>query len=156
MTIFIVGGSNSILKNGWTRRLQEFFPENEVKNLSIGATCSVTGLFRSLFTSNVAAGDTIIWEYALNDCNHVDTHGLSHAFILRHLEVLLAHCSRANIKFAALILKSFPQEAKVSDSIYHLEVKDTFRRWGVVFLDLSGEYRRVINVDFIPKIFYEE
>lgn len=156
MTIFICGGSNSILKGGWTRRLNALLPNHEIRNISIGATCSVTGLYRCLFTVKLSAGDTVIWEYALNDCNHVDIHGLSDEYLLKCLELMLAECAQRRVKFVALIFKSLNQELWSGEPNYHRKVKALFSAWGVEYVDVSAEYRRFLDVVSIPPAYYEE
>lgn len=156
MTVYISGGSNSLLKKGWTRRIKDLVPDKNFVNISIGATCSVTGLYRSLFTVPLSPGDTLIWEYALNDCNHVDLHGLSEKYLLRYLEILLAECALRKIKFVGLIFKSLPQESQGYEPSYHRKIINLFNHWKVVYINISEEYRKFIGYEIIPKEYYEE
>ena len=155
MTLYISGGSNSLLRNGWVRGAGDFAPGDEVVNLSIGATCSITGLFRSLFTADLQAGDTLVWEYALNDANHIANFGLSSDFILKYLEVLLAHCATRQVTFAALIFVPQEMESEVSETPYKIALKQLFDHWGVAYADISFEYRRALGVETLPADLFE-
>lgn len=146
MTAYIVGGSNSILASGWTREAPAIFRGAEVRNLSIGATCSVTGLYRALFTADLQPGDTVLWEYALNDANHVANGVLPADFLLRYLEILLAHCARRGVRFAALLFLSRRLERQDEDPPYKTALRQLLTRWGVPYADISAEYRRELGV----------
>lgn len=155
MTVYISGGSNSLLHNGWMRSANQFGAGADVVNLSIGATCSITGLYRCLFTANMQAGDTLVWEYALNDANHVAKFDLSNGFILRYLEVLLAFCAARQVRFAALIFVAQNQESVVAETPYKAQLKDLFDHWGVPYADISQEYRRALGVQTLPAELFE-
>ncbi len=64
MTTYICGGSNSVRRGGWVHHFD--VPSD---NISIGASTSIMGAYRVMFCRDVAPGDTVIWEYALNDAN---------------------------------------------------------------------------------------
>lgn len=153
--IYICGGSNSLLKNGWAHRFIEH-SEEPVRNVSIGATCSITGLYRLFFTSDIQPGDTVVWEYALNDANHVSQNGLSEAFLLRYVEVLLTDFAQRGVKLVAVLLKSWSQEKMGRDPSYHHNLKELLDRWRVSYADVSAESRQRLSVAVLPDHCYEE
>ena len=75
MAVYISGGSNSILKGGYADRLLKDPSNADFKTVAIGGTSSITGLYRLLFTEKLNPGDTVLWEYALNDLNQIKKSG---------------------------------------------------------------------------------
>ncbi|MEP5375911.1 MAG: hypothetical protein ABJQ14_08995, partial [Hyphomicrobiales bacterium] len=64
--IYISGGSNSIRKGGWSYSFADLLEDpDEIKNISIGGTGSITSAWRVLFTQDIKPDDIVIWEYAL-------------------------------------------------------------------------------------------
>ena len=150
MTVFIVGGSNSLMKTGWTKNAAHLFPNEDVVNLSIGATCSLTGLYRSVFTADIFSGDTIVWEYALNDANQISSGFVSAEFLLKYIELLLAICFQRRVRFVALIFKSQNLENIEGENDYHTLLKALLDTWDVRYSDISVEYRNDFKVDKVP------
>lgn len=124
--------------------------------MAIGAICSITGLYRALFTADMRPGDTLIWEYALNDANHVKKHGLAKEFLLKYLEILLDVCNQRQVKFTAMIFVSRPEERSGKETPYKLGLKELLEQRGVSYCDVSHEYRIISEMDILPWNFYEE
>lgn len=155
MTVYVAGGSNSLLPSGWTRRIHKLFAGDAFENISIGATNSITGLFRAMFTIELNAGDTILWEYALNDINHVEKRGLSAAHLLRYVETLLAFCAERKVNFVALLFVSGAQEARGAEPGYKARLRALFDSWQVAYVDVPGEYRQVLGESPLPPECFE-
>lgn len=155
MTIFVIGGSNSILRGGWTRRLPELAEGEPVANLSIGATASITGLYRLMFTADPAPGDTIIWEYALNDIIHVDSFHLGADYLLRYVEILLDHCIAREIRFVALLFVPQVAERAGAEPEYKARLRHLFDRRGVAYADIPAEFRTLTGTPCLEAEHFE-
>lgn len=75
MRILVIGGSNSLLKDGYVSQLQQSlqpYVAAEIVQLSVGATTSLAAVARLLETAGpgMAAPDVILYEYAINDSGH--------------------------------------------------------------------------------------
>ncbi|GHC53239.1 SGNH/GDSL hydrolase family protein [Neogemmobacter tilapiae] len=103
--IFIVGGSNSILRNGWTYALADALgPDQPITNLSCGAASTLMGLFRFLGQiDQCRPGDVVIWEYALNDQNHCSS-GQSWQVLVRYVKWMIRLCHDHGLLFLPLVL----------------------------------------------------
>lgn len=139
MTIFIVGGSNSLMKDGWVTSLTRLLPSEQITNISIGATHSMTGLFRVMTRSDLQPGDTIVWEYALNEINH-NQRGHRTEDLLRFLEHLLRLCSRRGINFAAAVFTPRQIEALPARPAYYDALLQLFAHYGVPSFDVSPRW----------------
>ena len=62
MGLVIVGGSNSLLRDGWASQLAARCPGETMVNLSIGAAPSLMGFYRLLTSDTCPPGSTVIWE----------------------------------------------------------------------------------------------
>jgi hypothetical protein len=66
--IFVFGGSNSVMKNGWMTHFKAAAEaEYEIINRSLGGATTLMGLYRLFETPELGPGDIAIWEYGVND-----------------------------------------------------------------------------------------
>ncbi|MDX2485216.1 MAG: SGNH/GDSL hydrolase family protein [Pseudodonghicola sp.] len=141
MTLYISGGSNSLLKGSWVHKLQERLPaEREITNISIGAAPSQMGAFRCLHTIDLKPGDTVIWEYGVNDANHIDSRGYTNAEQKKALEWTIRHCRDRGAKFAAMIFQPEKRERRQRVTAYRQMLHRVCTRYGVGFFDVPLAY----------------
>ena len=72
MNILVLGGSNSLLKNGYVQHLEQALAARgpvTVRQLSVGATSSLAAIGRLSETAG-ADVDVILYEYSINDAGH--------------------------------------------------------------------------------------
>ncbi|SFV13540.1 SGNH/GDSL hydrolase family protein [Pseudoduganella namucuonensis] len=73
MRILIIGGSNSLLKDGYVSHLQQSLQghtEVHVDQASVGATTSLAAIGRLFDTYRAGQYDFILYEYSINDAGH--------------------------------------------------------------------------------------
>lgn len=147
MTIYVCGGSNSVRKGSWVNH----FP-HEVSNISIGAATSIMGVYRAIFTKDIGAGDTLIWEYALNDSNQ--TLGLGRSYtvdeLLSYCEMLIRHCAERGARFVALILTPRRRERQDKTDVYRLRLMKMLRYYDIRFVEVSRELRKKWQLAQLP------
>jgi hypothetical protein len=153
MSVFIVGGSNSLRKEGWTSYFRHAFPE--AINLSVGANSTLVGLFRAMSTPELKAGDTLIWEYALNDVNHLKQ-GYDPNFLLGFVEHLILHCRTREIKFAPVVLTPLWVERKPDRVPYYEALLHLFDHYGLEPFDMSRAMRGARGVKTLPATVYQD
>lgn len=147
MTTYICGGSNSVRKGGWVHH----FPlENE--NISIGAATSIMGAYRAIFTRDIRAGDTVIWEYALNDFNQAFGRARSYTVdgLLKYCEAIIRHCAERGARFIALVLTPRARERQEKPDAYRRRLIRMLRHYDVPFVEVSRELRRRFEVAELP------
>ncbi len=116
--IFVIGGSNSLMKNGWVSKLKTDFSDRvEIVNLSIGAATSLMAIYRIL-SGQIPDGSTVVWEYAINESNHFKN-GQSVSSLLYGVDWLLTLCARRSIRFIPLIFWTREQAAKGEPGAYY-------------------------------------
>ena len=77
MTVWVVGTSASIDRNGWFSEISGRTAEEPVVNLSIGNQTSIMGLMRVYSVrEKIQEGDIVVWEYTLLDVLLEDFYGL--------------------------------------------------------------------------------
>lgn len=146
MTLFIVGGSNSLFRDGWTGK----FPE--AKNLSVGATTTLCGIFRCLQPDGPKIGDTVIWEYGVNETVHsrriYDTD-----VILRNLEQFLRMANQNKWKVLPLMLIPQVEEREGTPEYYH-HALGLFKYYGLSVVDVSANFREKLGQ--VPADYYTD
>ncbi|MDK3016032.1 SGNH/GDSL hydrolase family protein [Pseudodonghicola flavimaris] len=141
MTIYISGGSNSLLKGGWVHRLRDRLPEDqEIVNISIGAAPSQMGAFRCLHTIDLKPGDTVIWEYGVNDANHIDARGYTNPELRKAVEWTMRHCRDRQARFAALIFQPRNREKRGRLTAYRKMLHRICEKHGVGFFDVPQAF----------------
>lgn len=141
MAVYISGGSNSVTKNGWVQGFRENLgSEESVINVSIGAAPSQMGAFRCLYTIDLQAGDTVIWEYGVNDTNHIDQRRYTAEEVLKGLEWIILHCRERSAKFAAVIFQPNNREKKGRVTRYRRMIHRICERYGVGYFDVPLAY----------------
>lgn len=73
MNILVVGGSNSLLKDGYVAHLERALAARgpvTVRQLSVGATSSLAAIGRLFDSAGMERVDVILYEYSINDAGH--------------------------------------------------------------------------------------
>lgn len=135
MRVVISGGSNSVRKRGWTADLVRRLPaETAVVNLSVGASTSTMGAWRVMTVGGLGPGDVLVWEYAVNDRNHIGKSGTTAATLLRHVEHVICAVRDADARMLAVGLVS-QRQATGGDDSYLVALRELFGHYGVPFFD---------------------
>ncbi|WP_068305525.1 hypothetical protein [Pararhodobacter sp. CCB-MM2] len=156
MTIYICGGSNSILKDGWTRVFSSDPIDGSVVNLSIGGTHSITALFRALFTADLKVGDVLLWEYCLNDINQLRRSPHNAQGLLSYFEILLTHCAQMGVRVGALLLTNQAEAASGGGKRYRIRLRKLLDAWKVPFAEPNAEYCEAAGIEALGEDFYQD
>lgn len=70
MNIVVIGGSNSLLKEGYLTHLAQALPAARIRQLSVGATSTLAAIGRLFDTAGEQEPDVILYEYSINDAGH--------------------------------------------------------------------------------------
>ena len=157
MAFYIFGGSNSIFRDGWVSCFSRRTGQ-PVLNRSIGATTTLTGLFRFLMSGDGAQpgeGDHVIWEYALNEVNHV-ARGYHREMLLKNVEHLMALCRARGCRFIPLIMTPLWQEKAAQRDPYYRMLTDLFLHHGIVPFDISEAWRQQRKERRLPDALYTD
>ena len=130
--IYIIGGSNSLMNNGWAHHLAEMMP-GAVTNVSIGAATSLMGLFR-LLRDDVPDGATVVWEYALNESNHFRS-GQSLESLLYHLDWFMEIARRKTIRVLPLLLWTRAEQVSGKRNEYRKLLEQRLEAYGMPVID---------------------
>ena len=155
MSFYIFGGSNSIFRDGWVTSFSECV-DQPIFNCSVGATTTLTGLFRFLMLGTEkgpAENDCVLWEYALNEVNHVPR-GYRHEMLLKNVEHFMALCRERGCRFIPLIFTPLWQEKMPQRDPYYGMLADIFAHYGVIPFDVSQAWRQRFGVKRMLDEFY--
>ena len=157
MTTFIYGGSNSLRTEGWTAVLKARLPEGSVVNRSIGAATSLMAMFRLLtnLDQGPKPGDAVIWEYALNEANHI-SRGYDLKVILRNVERFVRECAFRQLRLVPVILTPRNEEMAAERMPLYAELDRLFTHYGVAGFDLSRQWRAAKRVPRMVKTLYRD
>ncbi len=138
----VLGGSNSMIAGGWVNILRrDFHRLVDITNLSVGACTSAMALYRFLNFEDRAEKIPIIWEYGLNEFNHLQG-GQALESLLYHLEWLIQLCIREDRPFLPVLMCSRTQLGLTNDP-YKAAILDLFARYGIWVIDCSRLLRVV-------------
>jgi hypothetical protein len=138
MRVVISGGSNSVRKKGWTADLTSRLPVGTaVVNLSVGASTSTMGAWRMMTTGGLRPGDVLIWEYAVNDRNHIGKSDTTAETLLRHIEHVICMARDAGARMLAVGLVSRAQTSRGSDP-YLLSLQRLFGHYCIPLFDAAA------------------
>lgn len=156
-TVFICGGSNSVMRDGWVPMFTEGWTAGPVKNLSIGGSTSIMALFRLINDGTIQPGDTLIWEYALNEWSHITTGKHPQKVLLRMFEMLLDFCARKGVRILPVVMACWHQERMKGLDHYRASLHFLLRNHRVDFIDVNFEAQdrrgvdQLVREDFDPK-----
>lgn len=156
MKIIILGGSNSLRAGGYPEELVKRFEGTEILNYSLGAAPSSMGLFNLIDKSEISPGDLVIWEYALNDINHINLKGHDESLILRMVEHTIRYCARSGAAFLPVILTPRDVEGVSAPRPYRAMLHFLFHAYGIPFIDFSLRARAKFGVPRIPRDDYDD
>ncbi|QBX35068.1 hypothetical protein E4191_10395 [Paracoccus liaowanqingii] len=138
----VIGGSNSLLRDGWVDQLKQLHPDPAgVLNLSIGAATTAMGLFRLLGASDLPPGSVIFWEYSLNESNYL-AHGQTAELLMHHTSWLFEICARRQIRVLPVLLYNRAEAAGDEESPYRALLADLLARRGLAALDAQALWKR--------------
>jgi len=133
----VLGGSNSMLQGGWVNLLRtEYDKVLKPENLSIGACTSVMALYRFMATPNLPPRIPIIWEYGVNEYNHMQA-GQSLDSLMYHIEWLLQLAIRVGSPFLPLLMRNRVQAEMTQADRYVTSVTRLFESYGVPPVDCN-------------------
>lgn len=133
----VLGGSNSMMQGGWVNLLRtEYGALVQPENRSIGACTSAMALYRLLAMENRRPGMPIVWEYGVNEYNHM-TGGQSLDSLLHHVEWLLQLAIREARPFVPVIMRNRVQAEMAEPDDYVAAMTDLFRRYGLDPIDCN-------------------
>lgn len=141
-SLVVVGGSNSLLKNGWADKLKEVHPDSgRVLNLSIGAATSAMGLYRLLTCASLPDDPVIIWEYALNEANYF-SHRQPAKVLIHHTQWFLEICARRGFRVLPVVLYNKSEAGSAEQVKYREFLARTFAAYGLKPVDASQLWRK--------------
>lgn len=154
MKVIAIGGSNTILKNGYLSKLKSLMPEMEIVNRAIGAANSSMGLYRLLSYGDLSEGDIVIWEYALNDTFSLSARG--EPWHLALIEQTINHARNKGCLFVPVILTRRGHDRMKGISAYRAMVHHLFRSYGLEPIDAAHTAHLRFNVAALPDSDYRD
>ncbi|SDY48345.1 hypothetical protein SAMN05444004_101549 [Jannaschia faecimaris] len=152
----ILGGSNSMIAKGWVNLMRRDYAALIVAdNLSVGACTTTMGLYRLLSQPSRPPGMPVIWEYGVNEYNHM-VGGQPLSSLLRHIEWLLQICIREHRPFLPVLMRNKSQTVLPHDDVYVHAVTDLFRRYGLSALDCTTLLRVMARGDLDANAWYSD
>lgn len=144
-TVIVMGGSNSVMANGWTGWLRQEIEQqggHRFLNMSIGAASSLIALYRLLNENVHGRNIAVIWEYAINEdvcCwQKRDRYGLGH--VQNNIRRFLVECHRRGLKVLPVLLPT--QKMWENDDKSFLDaIAGVFADFGVNSLRADKMYR---------------
>lgn len=151
--IFLLGGSNSIMRTGYFPRLARIVGKHyEVHNLSIRASTTAMGLYRLIVDDRLASGDIVVWEYALNEFNHFWT-GYAQPVMREEFAWLLKLVHDRRARFLPVVMRTLFQVLRGRPDQYTTDLLAMFDALGIAYVDCES-LRRKLDPGADPQLFY--
>lgn len=136
--VVILGGSNSMMANGWVQRLAAAVPSGfVVENRSIGACTSFMGIFRFLTAPDWQPGDVVVWEYAINEFSFTSHMNLPFHVALEDLSWLVHLCEARGLCFLPVVMQTKCQAARTDRDPYLTRLFEFFHDCGIDPVDCA-------------------
>lgn len=133
----VLGGSNSMIAHGWVNLMRrDYATLARVVNLSMRACTSAMALYRLLSQPAQSPGAAVIWEYGINEYNHM-VGGQPLSSLIYHVEWLLQICIRENRPFVPVLMRNLQQAVSGRDDAYVRAITDLFARYGLTPVDCN-------------------
>lgn len=156
MAIILCGGSNTLSRDGWVKTFRDLVGDNgEIVNLSIGAAPSHMAAYRLASHPQLREGDTVIWEYGMNDPNHIEKKGYQVSDFRDALGWIARICRENGCKLGLLIFqpRKFERLRAVSD--YRKMLHRFCEEFGIPFFDVPQEFsKRFPRAERIPPRYF--
>ena len=147
--VTIIGTSNSIMMNGWTRFLKEQVDDADVsiENLSVGGSSSRYGAFMLSGDNCPAASERIVLDFCINDQMFLDSGTVGMNDVRSHYATMISEAWQRGVLDKILVLM-FPQSkhfVRSADDVLFAELLAIFDFFGVDYIDCRGEIDRWAN-----------
>jgi hypothetical protein len=144
MQILVVGGSNSLLRDGYVyhfmRKMESEYGNVKITNRSAGGTTSITSL--ALLDKIKDRPDLILLEYSLNDTGHINHLPDAYQKKWEMLELFYGFVAERfeGVPVLPLLLASEPfYDLDVTNNVYRAE-KDFYNQHGMIDHDMRQEF----------------
>jgi hypothetical protein len=161
MRVAIIGGSNSVISNGYSsafaRHLTRISGEDvDIKNISVGGTTSLISIGR--LQEIPFEPDVIVLEYSLNDTGHLNHRAEGAAW--KHFFLDIFFCAAAtrfpNAVVVPLILSAEPfYRPEIPNQVYEIEL-EWYRRHGISFVDMRAWFAETFGWPIPPFLYSDE
>lgn len=144
LRLAIIGGSNSIIKTGYTAHLPDFLArlglKTEITNLAIGANTCIRGLMTALDLRQQF--DIVLCEYFVNDFTFARRHGVGPWFAT--FEAMLRVVRRANPTAIICVPLIGRRDERFwgTQDIMREQLLRLAEIYGAIVTDIDGELRR--------------
>lgn len=133
--IIVIGGSNSVIKDGWTNELLSIAGEKyDVVNRAIGASETCMGIFRLKTFKDINPGDIVIWEYAVND-NARAISAIKTRALVRNVKWFTQICSDNRLYLVPLIIPLQSAAKTMVRSTYINSIQEFFSNNNIDYID---------------------
>ncbi|MDB6179394.1 hypothetical protein PAF17_18070 [Paracoccus sp. Z330] len=141
-SLVIIGGSNSLLRDGWVDQLKKLHPEPErVVKLSIGMATTAMGIYRLLACKDLPPDPVILWEYSLNE-SHYFEHRNPVRGLLYHTRWLFEICARRGYRVLPVLLYNKAEAEAEEPNTYRQILAKVLRRYRLKPLDARRFWQR--------------
>jgi hypothetical protein len=141
MRILILGGSNSLMSDGYVRHLHQALQEHtavEIRQLSVGGTTSLAAVGRLLDTFRNEQFDFVLYEYSINDFGHFSPRpDCARSYLLcLHLIIKVAADLYPSAIFVPLVLAPESHFCADARSQFHESQLSIFSALALPFIDI--------------------
>jgi hypothetical protein len=150
VNILVLGGSNSLLKNGYVQQLEEALhvamagqEAVHIRQLSVGATSTLAAIGRLHDTAGdlaAAAPDVILYEYSINDAGHFAPRpdGAGSWLLCLHLLVKTAAQLYPNAVLVPLVFAMRRYASPAVADPFYLAQKEAFAALALPVIDIRA------------------
>ncbi|MEM7590819.1 MAG: SGNH/GDSL hydrolase family protein [Cyanobacteria bacterium P01_A01_bin.83] len=163
LKIALVGGSNSAMRSGYSKYLQEYLREQTDKNIELSyfAVGGVTNLFGSIqgYRYQIAKNhDIIFFEYCINDRKAIGDQKSTPRMAGMALEGFIRHAQSLNPNCIIIILIFGTNQSKYYNNGCHVSATYEYvaRRYDIPVINITEILLKQQDINFIKKLYDDE
>lgn len=156
MTIYLLGGSSTIMSGGWADSFATgVIRRYPVRNLAIGAGNTLMSLIRLTQEVSLTSEDIVVWANPVRDVMCLSAGGYQDTGLLRYTEELIRHVGNSGARFIPLLLDSLMRDMDVRQPAYKQALLRILSHYGLDWIDVTAEFALETGMPRVPIAFFD-
>lgn len=156
MTVYILGGSSTVMSNGWADSfVTQVVRAEPVRNLAIGAGNTLMAYFRLVQEIALQPGDTVVCASTIGDAVCLSRGGYKDGGLLRYTEEMIRYVSAAGARYVPVLMDTVFRDLDMRQAAFKAGLVTLFRHYDLDWVDVTVAFTRETGRRRVPVAFYD-
>lgn len=156
MTVYILGGSSTVMSNGWADSFATQVVRAEpVRNLAIGAGNTLVAYFRLVQEIALQPGDTVVCASTIGDAVFLSRGGYKDGGLLRYTEEMIRYVGAAGARYVPVLMDTVFRDLDIRQASFKAGLVTLFRHYDLDWVDVTVAFTRETGRRRVPVAFYD-